>query len=100
VVQKTRNEKANIEKFGMCKLSKIRGGYILYDEENVSLNELGPNDMYLWVSRNGRVVLIDSKNRSARRRVYWVYNVDYPNHTVKRYELNYKKWKSKFRSHV
>ena len=96
MVQKTRNEKANIEKFGMCKLSKIRGGYILYDEENVSLNELGPNDMYLWVSRNGNVVFITSKRRVSRRKVYWVYNVDYPHHTVKRYELNYKKWKSKF----
>jgi len=96
VVQKTTNEKENTEKFGMYKLSKIRGGYILYGEDRVSLNELDPNDMYLWVSRNDRVVLIDSKNRSSRRKVYWVYNVDYPHHTVKRYELNYKKWKSKF----
>ena len=79
----------------MYRLSRIRGGYILYGEKNVPLSELGEEDMYLWVSRNGRVVFIDSKYRAYRRRVYWVYNVDYPHHTVKKYEFHYKKKKKK-----
>ena len=69
----------------MYKLSKIRGGYILYGEENIRHTELDEKDTYLWVSSTGRVVYHDSKLRAARRKVYWVYNVKHPQQTVMRY---------------
>ena len=69
----------------MYKLSKIRGGYILYGEENIRHTELDEKDTYLWVSSTGRVVYHDSKHRAYRRKVYWVYNVKHPQHTVMRY---------------
>ena len=81
----------------MCKLSKIRGGYILYSEENIRGSELSKKDMYAWVSRTGRLVHTDSRFRSYRRRVYWVYNVKNPAYTVERYYLNHeRKMKNKF----
>jgi|LauGreDrversion4_2_1035121.scaffolds.fasta_scaffold178260_3 hypothetical protein len=85
----TKNGKVNF--VVMYKVSKIRGGYILYSEKNICGSELGPQDMFLWVSRNGNVVYGDSRKRSRIRKVYWVYNVDLPHHTVANYEHHYDK---------